>query len=53
MLEYIGPGVDLALVVAAALEGGSLLDAVEAVLGRALKIEPQKDDITVVTIRRL
>jgi len=30
-----------------------LLDAVEEVLGQALKFEPQMDDITVVTIRRL
>lgn len=53
MLEYAGRGQDLVPLVAAALQGGSLLDAVEEVLRRALKLETQKDDITVVTIRRL
>jgi hypothetical protein len=53
LLDYVGEGRDLVPVVAGAMRDRGLLDAVEEVLQRALKTEPQKDDITVVTIRRL
>jgi serine phosphatase RsbU (regulator of sigma subunit) len=53
LLDYVGSGKDLVPVVAAAIRERGLSDAVEEVLQLALKTEPQKDDITVVTIRRL
>jgi hypothetical protein len=52
LADYGGPNRDLAQLVAAALGRGSLLEAVREVLNRALRSQPQMDDITVVTIRR-
>jgi phosphoserine phosphatase RsbU/P len=52
LIDYNGPGGDLGRLIAESLDRGSLLDAVQNVLRRALREQPQKDDITFVTVRR-
>jgi hypothetical protein len=52
LLEHAGPDADLARLVADDLHRGSLLEAVREALRRALAGGPQKDDITLVTVRR-
>ena len=52
LIEYEGSSDRLTPLVAEALDGGSLLDAVREVLQRALKARPQKDDITLVLFCR-
>jgi serine phosphatase RsbU (regulator of sigma subunit) len=52
LIDYGGPGGDLVELVGEAMGRGGLLEAVRAVLERALRDRPQRDDITVVTVRR-
>jgi hypothetical protein len=52
LLEHAGQGGDVAELVQGSLDHGSLLEAVQKVLRRALSAGPQKDDITVVAIQR-
>jgi sigma-B regulation protein RsbU (phosphoserine phosphatase) len=52
LIDYEGPGGDLTRLIEDSLHRGSLLDAVKDVLNRALRAGAQKDDITVVYVRR-
>jgi serine phosphatase RsbU (regulator of sigma subunit) len=52
LIEYGGRDSDLVQVVFEAMTQGGLLDAVNDILDRALRQYPQKDDITIVSVRR-
>ncbi len=52
LIDHGGPGCDVVDVIRRGLERGGLLESTRAALEQALSVAPQKDDITIVAVRR-